>query len=226
MDSSVVLGGAVCIGAFLTIAIVFAVIARRRERQRREALQYWAVRNHWQYQPRPDVEWWRRMPGRNRRGVVLALSGTVGGRPASIAEYMYTTTSTTTGADGATATTSSTHHYVLYVVRLRHAWPTIAVHHRGAMSRFGRTLFGDRATALGYEPFDSAYRVSAERPEAAREIFGRSLVAEHVAGRLPEWSLYGDELMTYVTGRIGDPAMIPAQFAALVRIADLIESRS
>ncbi|MFD0583900.1 hypothetical protein [Dactylosporangium darangshiense] len=224
MDSSVVLGGAVCLGAFLALAIVVAVLSARRERRRREMLQYWAVRNQWQYQPRPQVEWWRRMPGRNRRGVTLALSGLVGGRPVSIAEYHYTTTSTTPGANGATSTTSSTHHYVLYVVRLPRSWPAVAVHRRGAMSRFGRTLFGDRATALGHEPFDSAYRISADRPELVRGMFGRDLVAEHVAGRLPEWTLHGDELMTYEAGRIADPAAIPARFAALVRIADLLES--
>jgi hypothetical protein len=224
MDSSVVVGGAVCLGAFLALAIVLAVAARRRERRRREALQVWAVRSGWQYRPRPQVEWWRRMPGRNKRGVALALSGVVGGRPASAAEYSYTTTSTT-HYGASVQSTSSTHHYVLYVVRLRGPWPAMAVQRRGAASRFGRALFGDRATAVGYEPFDSAFRVSAEHAEQVRGLLGRELLAEHVAGRLPDWSLHGDELMTMETGLIADPAIIPGRLAALVRIADLLESR-
>ncbi|MGI5245900.1 hypothetical protein [Dactylosporangium sp. CA-139066] len=223
MDSSVVLGMGGCLGAFLVLAIVAAVLGHRKERRRVEALQYWAVRNRWQYQPRPDVDWWQRMPGRNKRGVEFALSGTVGGRAVAVAEYTYTTTSTTGVGDSA-STTTSTHHYVLYVVRLRRSWPSIAVQYRGAMSRFGRALFGDRATAIGYEPFDSAYRISADQPEAARAVFGRELVAEHVAGRLPEWSLYGDQLLTYETGRIADPDAIPGRLGSLVRVADLIES--
>ena len=136
------------------------------------------------------------------------------------AEYQYTTTTGTSETS-----TTTTHHYVLYVARLRQQWPAVAVQHRGAVSRFGRALFGDRATAIGYEPFDSAYRISADRPEAARAIFRRGLVDEHVAGRLPEWSLYGDELMTYETGRIDDPEAIPARCAPLVRVADLIEAQ-
>jgi hypothetical protein len=225
METSVVIaGGLGCLAVVVVLVIVLAVVGHRRERERKERLQYWAVRNHWQYQPHPRVEWWRRMPGRNRRGVSLALMGVLGGRPVAVAEYSYTTTSTTNNSDGSTSSSSTTHHYVLYVVRLREPWPAVAVHRRGAMSRFGRTLFGDRATALGYEPFDSAYRISAERPETVRQVFGRDLVAEHVAGRLPEWSLHGDELMSTEAGRIAEPERIPGRFGALVRIADLIET--
>lgn len=225
MDASVFVLGGVCIALVFTLLIVAAVITRRRERERRELLHAWAVRNRWQYVPQPSTQWWPRLPGRNRRGVSLALNGTVGGRPVSVGEYSYTTTSTTTGADGTTSTTSQTHHFLIWVVRLRAAWPAVSVHRRGAMSRFGRTLFGDRATALGYEPFDSAYRISAERPEMVRGLFGRELVAEQLAGRLPEWSLAGDELMAVENGRLAEPDGIPARFGPLVRIADLIERR-
>src|SRR2546423_9608069 len=107
MDSSLVLGVAACVGAFLVIAIVAAVLNHRREGRRREALRYWAVRNRWHYTPRPEVEWWRRMPGRHRRGVVLALTGTINGRQVSIAEYQYTTTTGTSETS-----TTTTHHYV------------------------------------------------------------------------------------------------------------------
>lgn len=54
-------------------------------------------------------------------------------------------------------------------------------------------------------------------------MFGRELVTGHVAGGLPEWSLRGDELMTVRPGRIGEPDAIPAQFAGLLRVADLLD---
>jgi hypothetical protein len=50
-----------------------------------------------------------------------------------------------------------------------------------------------------------------------------ALVQEHVAGRLPEWSLEGQDLLTYRHGHIGDPATIPRQFP-LARVATLLES--
>ncbi|WP_433081191.1 hypothetical protein ACQP1P_45350 [Dactylosporangium sp. CA-052675] len=224
MDASVFVVGGVCVALACTLMVVAVVVSRRRERQRRELLEVWAVRNRWQYVPRPPADWWRRLPGRNPRGVSLALSGTVGGRPVSVGEYSYTTTSTTSGADGTTSTSSQTHHFVVWVVRVRGSWPAVSVHRRGAMSRFGRSLFGDRSTALGYEPFDSAFRISADRPEMVRDLFGRDLVAEQLSGRLPDWSLFGDELMVVESGRLGEPDGIPARFGPLVRVADLIEA--
>jgi hypothetical protein len=49
-------------------------------------------------------------------------------------------------------------------------------------------------------------------------------MAAHIAGEVPHWSLVGDELMTHRTGRIHNPARIPALVAPLLRIADLIEA--
>ncbi|MFI5915542.1 hypothetical protein [Dactylosporangium sp. NPDC051541] len=223
MDSSVIVGGLACIGVALALLITAAVVSRRRERQRRERLEVWAVRNRWQYIARPANEWWRRLPGHNKRGVSLALSGVIGGRAVSVGEYSYTTTSTSPGPDGSTSTSSQTHHFVVWVVQVRGSWPELSVHRRGAMSRFGRTLFGDRATALGYEPFDSAFRVRAARPEMVRGVFGRELVAEQLSGRVPEWSLHGSELLVVESGRLAEPDGIPARLGPLVRIADLIE---
>ncbi|GAA3449788.1 hypothetical protein [Dactylosporangium matsuzakiense] len=224
MDSSVIVAGLVCIAAVFVLLVLAAVVSRRRERERRERLEVWAVQHRWQYVPRPVNEWWRRLPGHNKRGVSLALSGVVGGRPVSVAEYSYTTTSTTSGPDGSTSTSSQTHHFIVWVVRVRGSWPELSVHRRGAVSRFGRTLFGDRATALGYEPFDSAFRIRAARPETVRTVFGRDLVAEQLSGRLPEWSLYGGDLMVVESGRLAEPDGIPARFGPLVRVADLIEN--
>jgi hypothetical protein len=222
--SSFIVGGVACFAAFVALIVIFAVVTSRRERDRQDALRLWAASCGWQATRRPAVDWGRRMPGRNSRGVTLALSGTIAGRTVTIGEYHHTRTTSSTSSTDMSSSSTTTYHYVLMVVRLRRPGPTIAVFRRGAMSRFGRSLFGDRATAIGYEPFDSAYRVAADDATSVPSVLGQALVAEHVAGRLPDWSLQGDELLTFREGRIGEPASIPGQFAPLLRVADLLET--
>src|SRR5690242_9236279 len=101
MDSSTVTGLVVCGGAVIAVLVLLIVLNRRREKARRQGLERWAAGHEWQVIHRPQVDWGRRMPGRNKRGVSLAVSGILRGRPATIAEYSYTTT---TG----TGTTTST----------------------------------------------------------------------------------------------------------------------
>src|SRR5262249_29374438 len=145
-------GVAVLLVSLLAWAIVTAV---RRERARRAALQAWAARYGWKYYENPRTAWQRRMPGRGR--VHLMLSGVLEGFAVSVADYSYTETrsSTTSNADGtsSTSTSSTTYHYVAVVVRLPYPAPVRAVQPRHGLSKLGRALFGDRATAIGYEPF-------------------------------------------------------------------------
>src|SRR4051812_38791971 len=219
---AVTIGGGVvvCVSGFIALIIVVAVRARRKERARQEALQRWAMQADFRYVLKPEVDWGRRMPGQNRRGVTLCLSGALAGRPVTIAEYQYSTTSTS--GDGSSTTT--THYFVLTMARLRRPAPTVAVYRRGAMSKFGRALFGDRATAIGYEPFDSVYRVKAPDSRSVPAVVRGDLVREHLAGRLPDWSVHEHDVLTFREGRIGDPATIPAQLAPVMRVADLIDS--
>jgi len=220
VDSSGIVGVVACFGVALALVITLAVWSSRRERARVDALGQWASGHGWTVATRPAVDWGQRMPGHNRRGVTLALSGGLGGRSVTIAEYFYTQTTHHTRANAASTSTTRTYQYVLLVVRLQRPGPTMAVVERGALSRFGRVLFGDSATAVGQEDFDRAYRVVSKDPMA---MLSPSLVAEHVAGRLPEWSLHGNELMTYRGGRIGEPASIPDQFGPLLRVAELLD---
>jgi hypothetical protein len=214
-----IIGGGVVIVALLILAGVLAV---RRERRRRAALAAWAAHHGWALNAMPSTGWARRMPGRNSRGVSLTLSGTLHGRPVAIAEYSYTTTSSS-GSGSSSSSTTTTHRYVLTVVWLARPGPKVAVLRRGALSRFGRTVFGDRATAIGHDQFDGAFRVVADDASVVRSVIRPELIAAHLAGQLPEWSLEGQELLAFRTGRIGEPGSIPAQLVPLVRVADLIE---
>jgi hypothetical protein len=152
------------------------------------------------------------------------LSGVVDGWPVSVADYSYTETqvSTSTDANGnpTTSTTTPTHRFVVTVVRLARPYPAISVQPRGALSRLGRTVFGDGATATGHDAFDRRFRVRTPQPGMVPSVIGPALMAEHLADRLPSWSMYGPELLAYQQGRIGEPEGIPALAAPLLRVAD------
>jgi hypothetical protein len=143
-----------------------------------------------------------------------------------VAEYSYTrrSTSTTRDADvsSSTRSDSTTYHFVVVVVRLPRPGPSMAVESRHALSRLGRALFGDRPTAIGNEEFDRAFRIDAEDPAAARRLVGPALAAEHVAGAVPSWSLHGNELLTYESGRLDGPDSAPGRAAPLIRVAQLL----
>jgi hypothetical protein len=152
--------------------------------------------------------------------VRLALVGPYEGHQASVAEYQYTTTSTT--GSGTSASTSSTTYRYLVVVHLEAPGATIAVQRRGGLSKLGRSIFGDRPTALGDERFDSQWRVNAPDPARVRRYIGPALAQEHIAGRVPHWSLQGTEPITYDRGRLDDLARIPALVDPLIRVARLL----
>ena len=226
MDPWPVLIG-VGVAVVIALIVVAAVVSARRERERREALRQWAARYGWTYEERPaPPDWTARLPGRNRRGVSLMLSGVVDGYPVGVAEYSYTHTSSTTthNADGtsSTRTSSTTYHYVVVVVRLPQAGPSIEVQSRHALSKLGRALFGDRPTAVGHEPFDREFRVGAKDPTAVRRLIGPALVDEHVAGRVPAWSLDGTDLLTFQNGRLDGAERVADRAASLVRVATLL----
>jgi hypothetical protein len=217
---------AVAVATLVALLVVAIVVSVRRERRRRAALRRWAVRYGWNYVERPTAEWMSRLPGHSRRAVSLALSGVVDGYPVTVADYSYTETRTSTSygtsSTSSSSTTTTTHHLVVVVVRLPRPGPTVAVHPRHGLSKLGRAIFGDTATAIGHEPFDRAFRVSTKDPAAGRHLIGPLLAGEHLAGRVPPWSLHGAELLTYRQGRLGDPAGIPGLAAPLVRVATLL----
>jgi hypothetical protein len=206
----------------VVVVVLLVVIVRRqrqRERERQAQISQWAVSHGWTVTPRPGpIEWSSRLPGSNRRGVSQILSGTVDGWPVSVAEYSYTTTSGG-GPDGGTTTT--THHFIVTAVRLASSYPAVAVQPRGGISRMGRAIFGDDAASTGNEDFDRQFRMKTKDP-AGGALVGPALIAEHLAGRIPPWSLAGHDLLTWQQGRLTDPSRIEPLAAALIRVANLI----
>jgi hypothetical protein len=229
MDGSIVALGVLCV-VTVTLTVVLVVVAGTVRRRRRERWRFevrgWAKRHGWQVLFDPHADWTDRLPGRNSRGVSMLLVGTIGGRQVGVANYSYTTTSTSTSTDAnghmTTTTTTDNHDEIVALVWVRTPTPAVTLHQRGAISRLGRRIFGDSATATGHAEFDRRFRIESYPPDAARALFGPALMAEHLANLLPLWSLYNGVLLAHRPGEIEDPASAPAMVAPLVRVADLL----
>jgi hypothetical protein len=203
------------IAAFTAVVLIaLAVWRARRERARKAEISQWAVSRGWTVTPRPGVlEWTSRLPGTNRGGVSLIVSGTVNGWPVRVAEYSYTTSS---------EDSTTTHRYVVTAVLLAAWYEPVAVQSRGGISRLGKAIFGDNAAATGHEDFDRQFRVKTTDLATSRALLGPALIAEHLAGQIPAWSLAGQDLLAWQEGKIGDASRIEGLAAGLVRVATLM----
>ncbi|MEU1205632.1 hypothetical protein [Nocardia sp. NPDC005825] len=198
------------VGGPLLLMIVHGIKASNADRERKERLWQWARANGWQIQEHALVPWTDRLPGRRRQGLGVMVTGMIGGRWVTIAEYTYTDTETT-------------QHYVVVRIMLDRPHPSVAVERRGLGSQFERALFGDKPTATGNVLFDSCYAITAPDRSAAKTLVGPPLIAAHIEGRLPSWSLLGNELLTYTTaGKFQHPNQILAYAGPLLRVADLL----
>lgn len=205
-----------CLAVVVVIAVLI-VVGVRREKERQRRIRDWARGHGWTVTTRPTVDWSAQLPGRLGK-VTTLVSNVISGRPVAVGEYSYTSESS--NSDGSTSRT--THYYLVSAVRLDAAYPPVAVHARGALSRLGRTLWGDNPAASGDETFDRQFQILTKDPDLARSLIGPALIAEHVAGRVPEWSLTGSDLLTWQPGHIDDPTRIPMLVSPLLRVAQLL----
>ncbi|MEC3916212.1 hypothetical protein [Nocardia sp. CDC160] len=201
------------------LVILVSCVANVTEQQRRTRIREWAMANGWMYQVNPRVPWLGRLPGRHRRALGVSLTARLGGHWVTVTEYSYVTRSGSGDSE-----TTTRHHYIVVAVQMDRAHPWLAVHRRGLVSQFGRALFGDAATATGNALFDSRFRIDAFDARHAKVMVSPGLVQAHVAGAVPEWSLVGNELLTYTRtyDKIRDPGQIPMYAAQLLRVADLL----
>ncbi|MFE9327003.1 hypothetical protein ACIHDR_36355 [Nocardia sp. NPDC052278] len=222
MDAAVilVLAGPILI---LVTLIVFVPLTIRAERERRRILRQWATQHGWTFADSSRARWVSRMP-RGGRYLGVTLTGQIAGRWVTVAEYRYETetVAATVGPRSASNRTTTTHHLIATVVVLDRPFPSVNVSTRGVLSKLGRTLFGDKPTATGDASFDSRFRINAVDPDFARWLVGKPLIDAHLAGTVPDWSLVGQELLTYRAGRLRDPSAIPTIAAPLLHVADLL----
>lgn len=213
---------AVLIALLITLVTTVSVIQNRKERERQDRVARWAAAHGWSVAKKPAVSWARQLP--NQHGTVpLLVYAWVGVLAVGVADYTFTTVTRSSGPDGQSSMTTTTRHDLLVTtVRLPHRYPAIAVVRRGALSRLGRVMFGDGTCATGNAEFDRRFRIRTRYPDIARALVGPALTAEHLAERLPTWSLVDQDLVTWQNGRIGHPEQIPALVEPLTRVARLL----
>lgn len=208
--------------AILPVVIVVSVVAHRNERERRRRIAQWATDNGWSVVQDPAVDWKRQLPGGRRGRVPLLVHAWLGDFTVAVADYNHTTVSSTPDGRGGSTMTTTTHHLLVTTIRLPHRYPAITITPRGAFSRLGRTMFGDGATATGHAEFDRRFRIRTRHPDLARDLVGPALIAEHLAGSVPVWSLADHDLLAVQQGRLADPEQIPALVEPLRQVAHLL----
>jgi hypothetical protein len=236
----------VILGLFSLLGIVgivwLYVWANRSTTKTRKSVEQWAVQQGWGLSTDASLPFDDELPGRRGRAKLL-MHSTVNGRPVAVADYYYDTTESF-GSDGDSREVTKS--VWVMAVRLPRSYPLLSLERRpGPVSRafdivltvlspvamlLGKGLGvlknkvfgpGPVSVALGYPPFDDKFVIKASDPELARRLFGPTLVAEHVAGRVPMWSLLGPDLFTW-TNQIKDGQEMSAKVAGLLRVADLL----
>ncbi|MFC9437605.1 hypothetical protein [Nocardia sp. NPDC057030] len=211
-----------CVGLAIVAPAALVLVPVRDDRRRRNALWEWTTANNWTCTQNAHADWTARLPGGDKGRLGLAMTGRLGGRWVTVADYNYQTTRVTYDSDNNRSKKVTTHHYSVVVVHLDRPYPPIAVVPRGPLAQLSRAVFGDKPTATGNHEFDSRYRVRTSEPDYARWLIGKPLIDAHLSGEVPHWSLGNHELLTYRAGALPSPAAIPALAAPLLRIADLL----
>lgn len=192
--------------------LLLVVAGPHRPRRQQDRTQQWAEDHGWAFTTSPPMEWPAQLATPPGHRFILMVTSTAFSRPASVIEH---------GAVIATA--GVIHQYVATVIKLTTAHPPLAVMDRGSLSRLARTRFGYGATATGDEEFDRRFRVRTRHPELVSTVLSPALIAEHLAGRVPTWSVAGRDLVTQQFGSIHDPHEIPERVVSLMRVADLLD---
>lgn len=199
---------AAVLGGFLLLLVG----AGRHRPRRQDLIQQWAEDHGWVFTTSQPKEWPAQLATPPGHRFILMVTSTAFSRPVRVIEH---------GAVIAPA--GVIHWYVATVIKLTTAHPPLAVMDRGPLSRLARTRFGYGATATGDKEFDRRFRVRTRHPELVSTVLSPALIAEHLAGRVPTWSLAGRDLVTQQFGSIHDPREIPERVVSLMRVADLLD---
>lgn len=210
---------------FLAVGVVLVVLAvvlaRRHERERRDLLATWADARNWSATfGRVRVPWVDRLPGRDPRGIRMVFSGHRGERAVSVAEYVHQAVETTT-AGHQPQRQSSPRACIVCVVHLPEAYPPLEIVRRGGGSRLWRRLGYGSDVTTGDPDFDELYRIRSDQPLSVSALVGPELIQAHVAEEVPTWSLDGQDLLAFWTGRLSVGG-VDRRLDAVLRIADLL----
>jgi hypothetical protein len=211
-----------CVVLFVIFGLAALIVNRiqaRAQRRRYGRLRRWAGANGWTVVESPQVNWPDRLPGAELGSgkVTLLLSGTVEGRSVAVGEYEHTYPEP--GASGDRYTTDS---YIVAGVWLDRQYAPFSLYETNLGEKVLRSIVGRSGVPLGYAPFDRKYRIVAADPVDIPRYLTPPLVADHVSGVAPLWSLQDSELIVYRPGTIDDPSRIPKAATEAIRMAQLL----
>jgi MYXO-CTERM domain-containing protein len=212
--------GSILCGTLLGLAVLAVLWGRRVRRRQWERTQTWAQQHGWAAIPRPPVDWWRRLPGANPRGITHMLSGAIRERPVHVAAYEVTDVS----FDAQGGTTSNTNHYTVVVTSLSRPLPEIVVEPRRGLARLKNRVAGPGNAGSGDPAFDRDFRIRTSAPHAVAHWCTPEVRAAHASGHvLLPWSVQGRELLHYTRGAMELTSVI-SYASSLVWLAEVIDS--
>jgi hypothetical protein len=218
----------------------------RTDRQNEAMLEQWAVQNRWGISRNASLPFEVGGPDDGQGSATILLHTTVNGRPVAVADYWYRRWHNSW--DSEAAAHRQMIRRTVTTVRLPRSYPRMSVKVRtggggwgafnAVMCAIGRAsdpvgsalgdlqqrILGPKTTgvSVGYAPFDDEFEIQAGDPDLARRLIGRALVDEHVAGRVPTWTVQGSDLYTLQGSSPIVPEEIPGTLSSLLRVADLL----
>lgn len=206
----------------IVLVVLAVVLARRHERERRDLLATWADARDWTAAfDGVQVPWTDRLPGRDPHGVRMIFTGVRGDRRVSVAEYVHRTVEAATGSGHQQQPQPGSHTCVVCVVHLPEQYPPIEIAHRGSGSRLWRRLGHGPDVPTGDPEFDAAFRIRTDQPLAVPALVGPELMRAHLADEVPTWSLAGQDLVAFWSGRL-TIAGADRHLDGVLRVADLL----
>lgn len=206
----------------LVLVVLAVVLARRHERERRDLLATWADARNWTATfGHVRVPWLDRLPGRDPRGIRMIFTGVRGDRRVSVAEYVHRAIETSASAGHQPQPQRGSHSCIVCVVHLPERYPPIEVLHRGSGSRLLRRLGHGADVPTGDPDFDESFRIRSDQPLAVPALVGPELMGAHLADEVPTWSLAGQDLVAFWSGRLTIGGA-DRHLDAVMRVADLL----
>lgn len=180
--------GALPVLALMVLVFSLVVIGvREGRRAARWSLTRWGARTGWSpVVGRSEWPWTPQQPTADTVTVELAVGNTVDGFAVTVGELSWDRA----GLGGSVE--QSQGHGVFAVVRLPRSYPYTSVQRRRNVAR----------RRAGENEFIRRFRIIVDEPYFADQLADPALRDAHLAGRVPPWTIVGDELYAVVASRL------------------------
>lgn len=212
MASTVVIIG-ILLAVVVIGAVIFGVVAAKK---RSNEIQSLATAQGWTFVERDD-SWARRWDGAPFTGRGRARNVIVGqhrGRPITVFEYVYTTTSS-----NGQSTTTQTHRFAVWAVGLSSGVPELAVGPEGIFGGKVAEAFGFDRVDTGDAAFDEAFKVKCRDESFARRVLHPAVVDLLRRTGPWNWRFIGTTMLAFDKGALDAAAVVPR----LELMADLLD---